>query len=545
MTQIHHTFDPQWLEALKRETKSDDLNRLLYPRQKSGYPWPILFENAHRFLPLSEKQLEHYGRAPLSWCWDGHESLGFSTFKNAYSQGCGDFFIDLDFTPLKATNQLPSDEDLKELEHARFWLISSQHLSLPPSHLRWHQPLCAREEYGQGAECAEECASLFLKIQNLLEERKKIKPSEKSRELVIAVHSEKDFFQTLAKFRVMRLFEQALSTQSTNSEWNFTLLSLAPWREWTSYDCASNLIRQTQACAASFLAGADGFQWPSHDFHLSAHSQKNLTPQDRAESRYLAQAGQIVLMSESHLQEVHDPAAGSYTLDSLTEELMNQAWTLAKQWSALEPCEREQKKREHFLRLKTRHLENIQKRTWMQPGIGDFAQADEKVTRLSDTPFYHFTRSAQVFEDFRYATQAEAALLTAVTLVIGPKAMLAARLNYGQNILALMGVTANQEMVIPDVASLTQKDFSSSLALQNPQILLLITADENIVSFISTLSALEFCESVVLVAGDVSAENVHKLSLETPLKMVTTHRKKPPLESLMELREKVQKRRTS
>ena len=48
-------------------------------------------------------------------------------------------------------------------------------------------------------------------------------------------------------------------------------------------------------------------------------------------SRRIARNTQTILREESHLDQVIDPAGGSYYIESLTEEIAKKAWELFKE----------------------------------------------------------------------------------------------------------------------------------------------------------------------------------------------------------------------
>ena len=86
----------------------------------------------------------------------------------------------------------------------------------------------------------------------------------------------------------------------------------------TSYDPWVNTLRSTVACFAAGIAGADAVTVLPHD-HLRGGEATEL-------GRRIGRNTQSILMRESHLAEVVDPAGGSWYVERFTDELADAAW---------------------------------------------------------------------------------------------------------------------------------------------------------------------------------------------------------------------------
>ena len=84
------------------------------------------------------------------------------------------------------------------------------------------------------------------------------------------------------------------------------------WRTITRRDPYSNILRATIAVAAAGLGGADAITVLPHTAALGLPD---------AFARRVARNIQLILLDESNLARVTDPAAGSGALESLTEQL--------------------------------------------------------------------------------------------------------------------------------------------------------------------------------------------------------------------------------
>src|SRR6202035_1506065 len=91
------------------------------------------------------------------------------------------------------------------------------------------------------------------------------------------------------------------------------------WRMLTQRDPYVNMLRATMASFAAGLAGADAITVLPHTLALGLPD---------AFARRVARNTQLVLLEESNLAKVSDPAAGSGGIESLTQALCETAWAL-------------------------------------------------------------------------------------------------------------------------------------------------------------------------------------------------------------------------
>jgi methylmalonyl-CoA mutase len=94
---------------------------------------------------------------------------------------------------------------------------------------------------------------------------------------------------------------------------------------WSARDVWTNLLRSTQAGFAAAVAGADALTLSPHDAPAGLPT---------AESRRLARNLHILLRDEAHLGRTRDPAAGSGTIEALTDALCRAAWARVVAWEA-------------------------------------------------------------------------------------------------------------------------------------------------------------------------------------------------------------------
>jgi methylmalonyl-CoA mutase len=128
-----------------------------------------------------------------------------------------------------------------------------------------------------------------------------------------------DQFLTMAKFRALRLLwarvEQACGLVPKPT----FIAGETAWRMLTQRDSDVNMLRATMATFAAGLGGANAITVLPHTLALGL-------PDPFA--RRVARNTQLVLLEESNLAKVSDPAAGSGGIETLTEQLCETAWTL-------------------------------------------------------------------------------------------------------------------------------------------------------------------------------------------------------------------------
>ena len=87
-----------------------------------------------------------------------------------------------------------------------------------------------------------------------------------------------------------------------------------------------NLLRSTIACFAAGIAGADAITVLPHDF-VRGDAATEL-------GRRIGRNTQSILLEESHLDEVIDPAGGSWFVESFTDQLADAAWAVVQEIEA-------------------------------------------------------------------------------------------------------------------------------------------------------------------------------------------------------------------
>jgi methylmalonyl-CoA mutase len=143
-----------------------------------------------------------------------------------------------------------------------------------------------------------------------------------------------DQLLTIAKFRALRKLWARVEEACGLAPAPTFVAAETAWRMMTRRDPNVNMLRATIAVVSAGLGGADAITVLPFTVALGLP--------DRL-ARRIARNTQLVLLEESNLAKVADPAAGSGGVEHLTAELCRAAWTLFREieqaggaWAALE-----------------------------------------------------------------------------------------------------------------------------------------------------------------------------------------------------------------
>lgn len=129
------------------------------------------------------------------------------------------------------------------------------------------------------------------------------------------------YFMEIAKLRAARLIWsnilQAFGVKEENRK--MTIHAKTSLFNQTVYDPYVNMLRTTTETFSGIIGGADIIQSNPFDELFGLPDQF---------SRRIARNTQLILKEESHLDQLIDPAGGSYYIENLTAEITKAAWKL-------------------------------------------------------------------------------------------------------------------------------------------------------------------------------------------------------------------------
>ena len=123
----------------------------------------------------------------------------------------------------------------------------------------------------------------------------------------------------MAKFRALRLLWARVEQACGLTPKPLFIAAETAWRMLTQRDPYVNMLRATMATFSAGLGGANAITVLPHTLALGLPD---------AFARRVARNTQLVLLEESNLAKVSDPAAGSGGIETLTQQLCEAAWSL-------------------------------------------------------------------------------------------------------------------------------------------------------------------------------------------------------------------------
>lgn len=135
--------------------------------------------------------------------------------------------------------------------------------------------------------------------------------------VAVLLVADADEFMTIAKFRAMRRLWARVEGACGLDPKPLRLHAETAWRMMTRREPFTNILRTTLATASAGLGGADAVTALPYTLALGLSD---------GFARRVARNSQIVLIEESNLARVADPAAGAGSFEALTQQLAEAAW---------------------------------------------------------------------------------------------------------------------------------------------------------------------------------------------------------------------------
>ena len=215
----------------------------------------------------------------------------------------------------------------------------------------------------------------------------------------------------------------------------------------TIYDANVNMLRtQTEAMSAT-LGGVNSLTVLPYDSVYKSSDEF---------SERIARNQQLLLKEESHFDKVADPAAGSYYIETLTNELAAQAWKIfleVEELGGFYAAIKAGKVQQAVKATATARLKAVSSRREILLGTNQFPNFNESASakvdkasldcgcgeHLNETETLLPVRAAEEFETLRFATEGATKRPKAFMLTIGNLAMRLARAQFACNFFACAG----------------------------------------------------------------------------------------------------------
>lgn len=222
-------------------------------------------------------------------------------------------------------------------------------------------------------------------------------------QVAFALAADGDFFLTVVKLRVLRrLWSRVLTVAGAEAAMPRLRLHAETGRRMlTRLDPHVNILRGTVAAFAAAAGGASSVTVLPFDLACGAPSPL---------ARRIARNTQLVLLEESNLGRVIDPAGGSWLVERLSDELATKAWTLVQEVerrggmaAALEdgwPQELVARSREQLEQA-------VATRRAAITGVSEFSNPAEGVAGREEASTYHETGPVRAIRPYRLAAAFE------------------------------------------------------------------------------------------------------------------------------------------
>ncbi|MDG3015970.1 methylmalonyl-CoA mutase small subunit [Speluncibacter jeojiensis] len=256
-----------------------------------------------------------------------------------------------------------------------------------------------------------------------------------------------DQFETIAKFRAARTLwarvAQVCGAAESGAAPQHAVTSSAMM---TQRDPWVNMLRTTLAAFGAGVGGADSVTVLPFDAALPADARTV----SKSFSERMARNTQLLLLEESHLGRVLDPGAGSWFIESLTEQLGQTAWAFFQQIEAsggYDEALRSGLIAEAIARTHEQRAADIAHRRTAVTGVNEFPNLGEAAlagTGSVSSAGSHVVRYAADFEALRDRSDdhlaATGARPRALLATLGSVAEHNARSTFAANLLASGGI---------------------------------------------------------------------------------------------------------
>ncbi|WP_010303131.1 methylmalonyl-CoA mutase family protein [Kurthia senegalensis] len=291
------------------------------------------------------------------------------------------------------------------------------------------------------------------------------------------------FFMEIAKIRAFRVlwkaFAQAYGVEQPKPVQIVTETSL---RTFSKLDAYVNLLRAGNEAFSAVIGGADV---------VTVHPHNVLTGPTNQSIR-IARNAALVIKEESHVTKVLDPAGGSYFIESLTHDLVKNAWAYFLEIQAAGGYTAAREKiASDVNEVWMKRLKDVETRKSVLVGTNNFADATEEVVAGD---FINVNRLAKPFEKLRQDYK-ENPVKVAV-LAYGELKKIKPRTDFVTGIFATAGVIAEVTEPFTDVEA--AKAF---LETTDAQVVVFSGVDEDVENVLPQIASSKQARTILDVAG--------------------------------------------
>lgn len=297
------------------------------------------------------------------------------------------------------------------------------------------------EEHTSGASIVQELAVGLARLHESL------MADNTSKSIQMLYCTESQFFQNLAKFRALRFLIKRI-LKEYKIELPINLAATSSTRMLTIYDPFVNILRTSTAAMSAILGGANTVD--SAPFNYLVTSAGYSTKDDEL-AKKIATNSIRILLEESNLGYVKDPASGSYAIENLTKEFITKSWDLfltIEKNGGYSEC-RDQIQND-IKAINDKRLEQIDFRKRIKTGVTNYANTAESLSSLYGEKIKIENiinlRDAQRFEELRFQLEEKSKNLKINLLIYGDYSKLSGRINFCKNYFEILGIKVEEVM---------------------------------------------------------------------------------------------------
>ncbi|MCT6922972.1 methylmalonyl-CoA mutase family protein [Metasolibacillus sp.] len=290
--------------------------------------------------------------------------------------------------------------------------------------------------HNNGANAVQELAIALAQASDLA--KKATSYEDVAQKFFVSFAIDTQFFMEIAKIRAFKVLWKAFSKGLGAEAIAVPIVAETSVRSFSKLDVYVNLLRAGNEAFAGIIGGVDVFTVHPHDV-LTKPTEQSIR---------IARNVLLVANEESHVLNVTDPSGGSYFIESLTADLVKEAWQLFIQIEAAGGLEayRIDTKIEDVYQTRIKQIET---RKASLIGTNIYANPADSMAPESNVQFVDVKRLAIPFEKLResYAQQnAKMAILT-----FGELKNFKARADFVAGFFATAGITIEQSGAISTI----------------------------------------------------------------------------------------------
>jgi methylmalonyl-CoA mutase len=329
-------------------------------------------------------------------------------------------------------------------------------------------------------------------------DRRGIMPAAAIARIELRLAATDDQFATIATFRAVRrlwarVAEVVGAPGATSPVHAVTARSMM-----TAYDPWVNALRSTVACFAAGVAGADAVTVVPHDALRGADAIEL--------GRRVARNTQSILLLESHLDDVIDPAGGSWYVERFTDQLADAAWAWCQEIEAAGGFQRAAGLiAERIAATRTARQQDIDTRRAPLTGLSEFPNVDEPVP--PPVPATDGHRWSEGFEGLRRRVDAVTPRPSVFLATIGPAAVFTSRVAFAKNVFEVAGLRTVSGPVTDDPGKI-----AAAFAASGATVACLCSTDKVYADLgVAVADALAAAGATVYVAGRPKGLEAHTI----------------------------------